>query len=133
MAHMTIQYSGNLDACLDMTAFCDAVRDAMVNTGLFPLAGIRVRAYPAAHYTIADGTKAFAFADLVCRIGLGRSKDQKAQMVDEIYSDLEDWVKPRLTQVPFALSLEVVEINYPFAEKRLNTIRAALQEDETNV
>lgn len=109
-----------------MTDFCQIVRDAMVDTGLFPLAGIRVRAYPAMHFAIADGTKEFAFADMVLRIGPGRSADDKALMIKMIYHATEDWIKARLKAAPFALSMEVRDINYPFAEKRYNTIRDAL-------
>jgi 5-carboxymethyl-2-hydroxymuconate isomerase len=58
-------------------------------------------------------------------MGKGRDEATRLQVVEAVYAALENWVRPQIT-MPFALSLELVEINYPFAEKRLNTIRPAL-------
>ena len=44
MPHFTIEYSANLDERLDMAEVVDVVRKAAVETGIFPLGGIRVRA-----------------------------------------------------------------------------------------
>ena len=44
MPHFTIEYSANLDERLDMAEVVDVVRNAAVETGIFPLGGIRVRA-----------------------------------------------------------------------------------------
>lgn len=125
MAHLSIEYSSNLDTALDMTAFCEVARRAMADTGLFPPAGIRVRAFRADHVAIGDGGDDLAFADLLLRMGPGRSDDQRRQAVEAIYGAIENWLEGRI-DMPFALSLELRQLNYPFAEKRLNTIRPAL-------
>src|SRR4051794_21763807 len=44
MPHFTIEYSANLEPGLDMQAVVELVRRAAVETGIFPLGGIRVRA-----------------------------------------------------------------------------------------
>ena len=44
MPHFTIEYSGNLDRHVDIGAVVELVRKAAVETGIFPLGGIRVRA-----------------------------------------------------------------------------------------
>ena len=54
MPHFTIEYSANLDSRLDIGAVCEIVRKAAVETGIFPLGGIRVRAIRCEHYAIAD-------------------------------------------------------------------------------
>ena len=41
MPHFTIEYSANLDARTDMTELCEVVRRAAVETGVFPVGGIR--------------------------------------------------------------------------------------------
>ena len=53
MPHFTIEYSANLDGRLDIGAVCEVVRKAAVETGIFPLGGIRVRAIRCEHYAIA--------------------------------------------------------------------------------
>ena len=63
MPHFTIEYSANLDGRVDMGAVVELVRKAAVETGIFPLGGIRVRAIRCEHYAIADGGN-FAFLDM---------------------------------------------------------------------
>ena len=41
MPHFTIEYSANLDGRVDMAAVVELVRKAAVETGIFPLGGIR--------------------------------------------------------------------------------------------
>src|SRR6266446_6847767 len=72
MPHFTIEYSANLDARVDMGAAVEVVRKAAVETGIFPLGGIRVRAIRCEHYAIADGRPDFGFLDMVLRLGEGR-------------------------------------------------------------
>jgi 5-carboxymethyl-2-hydroxymuconate isomerase len=125
VAHLTVEYSANLDEDIDIAAFCEVLRAAMAETGTFPVAGIRVRAYRADHVAVGDGGGDLGFADLVLRMGPGRNDVAKQAAVEAIYAAAENWLRPQVSR-PFALSLELTELNYPFAEKRMNTIRAAL-------
>ncbi len=72
MPHFTIEYSANLEPCVDMQAVVEVVRKAAVETGIFPLGGIRVRAIRCEHTAIADGSAHFGFLDMVLRLGEGR-------------------------------------------------------------
>ena len=72
MPHFTIEYSANLDGRVDIGLVVELVRKAAVETGIFPLGGIRVRAVRCEHYAIADGNKNFGFLDMVLRLGEGR-------------------------------------------------------------
>lgn len=71
-----------------MRALCRALADSMLsqrderNTPVFPVGGVRVLAYPAAHYALADGGLAgqeagkgtdYAFVYLNLRMARGRS------------------------------------------------------------
>ena len=62
MPHFTIEYSANLDARVDMDEVVEVVRKAAVETGIFPLGGIRVRAIRCEHYAIADGNPQLRFS-----------------------------------------------------------------------
>src|SRR5215472_512796 len=72
MPHFTLQYSANLDPHIEMAKVVEVVRKAAVETGIFPLGGIRVRAVRCEHYAIADGRPAYGFLDMVLRLGEGR-------------------------------------------------------------
>src|SRR3954467_14061829 len=56
MPHFTIEYSANLDDLVEMGKVVEVVRKAAVETGIFPLGGIRVRAIRCEHYALADGS-----------------------------------------------------------------------------
>jgi 5-carboxymethyl-2-hydroxymuconate isomerase len=71
MPHFTLEYSANLDARVDMGKVVEVVRKAAVETGIFPLGGIRVRAIRCEHFAIADGQPDFGFLDMVLRLGEG--------------------------------------------------------------
>ena len=73
MPHFTLEYSGNLDSRVDMAKVVETVRKAAVETGIFPVGGIRVRAIRCEHYAIADGNPQLGF---LCG-AMGRGKSRK--------------------------------------------------------
>ena len=54
MPHFSIEYSSNLEKKIDIKEFCNTLRLAGIETGVFPTKGIRVRAIGCNHYSIAD-------------------------------------------------------------------------------
>ena len=44
MPHLSIEYSANLEARVDISGLCEALRQAAAEIETFPLAGLRVRA-----------------------------------------------------------------------------------------
>jgi 5-carboxymethyl-2-hydroxymuconate isomerase len=132
MAHLSFEYSANLEPALDMQSLCDAMRDAMCDSGVFPLGGIRVRGTRVDVCSIASGEGNLAFIDMVLRMGQGRDEAVRVQVTDEIYTAAESWLRGKLGEMPFALSLEVMEIDASFAEKRFNTLHAFLTAKESS-
>ena len=94
MPHFTIEYSANLDGRIDIGAACEVVRKAAVETGIFPLGGIRVRAIRCEHYAIADGSKDFAFLDMVLRLGEGRDLPTRKKAGEHIFQALSRHLDP---------------------------------------
>jgi 5-carboxymethyl-2-hydroxymuconate isomerase len=111
MPHLTIQYSANLLGRTDMQALCELLSRALASTGLFPLGGIRVRAFSSPDYVVADGLPENAFADLVLRIGAGRSQEEKQATGKTLMAAAEKHFAPLLASPHFALSLEIAEIS----------------------
>ena len=80
MPHVVVLYTPNLEAETDMTALCRALADAMLavrdeaGRAVFPTGGVRVFAYPAAHFAVADGSGDFGFCWLNLRMARGRSQ-----------------------------------------------------------
>ena len=68
---------------------------AMVDTGVFPLAGTRVRGHRADISVTADGG-AHDFLHMTLKMGVGREEAVKADVAEAIYAAAEAWLKPRL-------------------------------------
>lgn len=127
MPHFSIEYSANLDALVDMPALCDHLRRAAVETGVFPMAGIRVRAFRADHVSIADGDAKHGFLDLSVRLRAGRDLATRKQATARIFTALEEFMAPALARHSIALSMEMRDID-PELSPKTGTIRDHLKE-----
>ena len=125
MPHIHIDYSPNLDQRLDMVALCRVLRDAAVETGVLPLAGIRVRATPAAHVVIADGNPDHAYLDISLRLRAGRSADDKRRVTQHIFAAAEGFCAEAMAQSSLMLSFELREID-PDLSPKTSSIRRYL-------
>ena len=125
MAHLTIQYSPNLES-YRLTELCSRMNVAMQKTGIFPTGGIRVRAHPVEHWSVADEHPANAFVDMLLRMGAGRTDEEKQTAGDALMAVAEDFFSNRLAEPHFALALEIREIGKSW---KTNTIHARLKAD----
>jgi 5-carboxymethyl-2-hydroxymuconate isomerase len=126
MPHFTIEYSANLDSRLDIAAACETVRRAAVETGMFPLGGIRVRAVRCAHYAIANGDPDFGFLDMVLRLGEGRELAARQKAGEHIFKALSHFLDPVFQTSKFALSFDM-QINDKDTSWKRNNIHEALK------
>lgn len=117
MPHLTVEYSANLEALSDLDVLCRSLHGCMLATGLFELGAVRVRARPCPHYAVADLLEQNAFADMILRIGKGRSEEDRKAMGAALMCCAETHFAPLLAQPHFALTLEVQEISAPFSWK----------------
>ena len=107
MPHFTLEYSANLDQRIDIGAACEVVRQAAVETGIFPLGGIRVRAIACEHFAIADGRPHLSFLDMVLRLGEGRDLAARKKAGEHIFKALSDYLDPLFADGKFALSFDM--------------------------
>lgn len=109
-----------------MLSLCDRLLAALVSTKLYPVGGIRVRALPCPAVAIADRHPSNAFADMVFRIGTGRSDADKMMTGELLMKAAEAHFAAELASPHFALSLEIVEIDPVFSWKT-NSIHPRLK------
>ena len=131
MPHFTIEYSANLDARVDMGAVVELVRKAAVETGIFPLGGIRVRTVRCEHYAIADGNPHLGFLDMVLRLGEGRDLATRKKAGEHIFKALSAYLDPVFTETKFALSFDM-QINDKETSWKRNNIHEALKVETVN-
>jgi 5-carboxymethyl-2-hydroxymuconate isomerase len=128
MPHFTIEYSANLDSRLEMGKVVEVVRKVAVETGIFPLGGIRVRAIRCEHYAIADGSAHFGFLDMVLRLGEGRDLATRKEAGEHIFRVLSDHLDPVFAAGRFALSFDM-QINDKETSWKRNNIHEALKSE----
>jgi len=126
MPHFTIEYSADLDNRVDMSELVEVVRKAAVETGIFPLGGIRVRTVRCEHYAIADGNPNLGFLDMVLRLGEGRDLATRKKAGEHIFKALSTHLDPVFAQSKFALSFDM-QINDKETSWKRNNIHEALK------
>jgi 5-carboxymethyl-2-hydroxymuconate isomerase len=126
MPHFTLEYSANLDARVDIGKVVEVVRQAAVETGVFPLGGIRVRTIRCEHYAIADGSTDFSFLDMVLRLGEGRDLATRKKAGEHIFKALSDYLDPVFANSKLALSFDM-QINDKETSWKRNNIHEALK------
>jgi 5-carboxymethyl-2-hydroxymuconate isomerase len=128
MPHFTLEYSANLDQHVDMGGVVEVVRRAAVETGIFPLGGIRVRAIRCEHYAIADGGAQHGFLDMVLRLGEGRDLATRKKAGEHIFRVLSDHLDPVFAASKFALSFDM-QINDKETSWKRNNIHETLKSE----
>lgn len=115
MPHLVVLYSGNLEAQTDMTALCRRLADAMLTVRdeegqqVFPTGGVRVFAYAASHFAVADGKRDYAFVYLNLRMGRGRSASVRQRAGDTLLAAAKAHFEPLFAAGYLGLTLQVDE------------------------
>lgn len=113
MPHLVILYSPDLDSDTNMTALCRSLADAMLTVRdeagaqVFPTAGTRVLAYPAAHSAVADGSGEHAFCYFNLRMGRGRSDATQQAAGQALVAAAKAHLAPVLARRPLGLTLQI--------------------------
>ena len=115
MPHLVILYTPQIEAQTDMTLLCRRMADAMLRvkdeagTQVFPIGGIRVFAYPAAHFAVADGSGDHAFVYFNLRMARGRSDGAKKNAGEAVTAAAREHFAPLLARRAVGLTLQVDE------------------------
>ena len=86
MPHIMIDYSANMEDRVDIAALCEVLRKTGIETGVFPMAGIRVRAFRADHVAIADGDPRHGYIDISIRLRGGRTFEAKKAATEKLFA-----------------------------------------------
>ena len=125
MPHFTLEYSANLENQANIDRLCDVIHKSAVQTGIFPLGGLRVRALRCDAYAVADKMSENAFLHVTVAIGAGRDPSVKRAAGDHIWEALCAELGPIFGTPHFALSMEWREIDPELSWKK-NSIHPRL-------
>ena len=124
MPHITIEYSANVAEHHDIGALVATVHDAALGHGLPDVTGLRTRAAERAHYRAMTGDPSFAFVAIHCRIGPGRSQDDKRSFIEQVLDAAEGALDG--TPLAIAWSVELTELD-PELRINRNHVRSAIE------
>lgn len=120
MPHLIVEYSSNLQSRVDRQALVQEVHRAGLETGVFPIGGIRVRLHEIAHYAIADNHPDNGFIHIQMRIGEGRDAQTRRRAAQAVFDHLAEYLEPVFQASPFGLSVELCEIDGETSFKKNN-------------
>ena len=120
MPHFIVEYSANISDGIDSAGLFEKLRDAAVETGIFPLGGIRFRAVCCREYLVADGDPANAFVHMTAKIGHGRPLDVRRDAAGKLFKTLVDHLQSLFDSRPLAISFELTELQPDLSFKQNN-------------
>ena len=120
MAHVLIEYSANLGSETQIQALVDALHAAALASGIFPIGGLRTRAYEARHYRIADGDPSNAFVHVSVRVGHGRDLETRKRACQLIFDAACGQLEAAFHRLPLGISVEMGELDPTLSFKKNN-------------
>lgn len=111
MPHLIIEYSANVEREIALDELLDKLHACALETGVFPLGGLRVRAHKTEHYRIADKSPDNGFVHVSALIGHGRPLDVQQRAGEQLFAVLSAHLAPLFARSPLALSLNIQEFH----------------------
>jgi 5-carboxymethyl-2-hydroxymuconate isomerase len=115
MPHLVILYTPQLGTETDIDGLCRTLAGTMQacrdddDKPVFPVAGIRVLAYPAAHFAVADSSGDFGFIYFNLRMARGRSSAVQQRVGAGLEAAARAHLAPLLARRLVGLTLQVDE------------------------
>lgn len=116
MPHLTLEYSSNLAADGDIAGLMPKLARCLVEhradgKPVYPIGGVRVRAYETRDYCVADGSPDIGFVHASLKVGSGRSAETLKATGDALFAILKAHFAAPYEKQGLALSLEVGEFS----------------------
>lgn len=111
MPHLIVEYSANVEAQIDLEKLLDKLHASAVESGMFPLGGIRVRAYRAEHYRVADCDPDNGYVHVTAIVGHGRPLDLRERVSRQIFATLTEHLESLFAETPLAISFNMREFD----------------------
>lgn len=123
MAHFVLEYSDNIsNEVLNLQRLFADLHQAAMDTGIFPLKGIRSRAHACQDYRLADGNPEHMFVHLTVLLGAGRSLEERETAAKKFFSVLENHFASCFETRGVAMSFEMKELE-PVLKYNKNNIQ----------
>ena len=135
MPHLTVEYSSNVKAAADIPGLLPKLARCLIDQRadgkpVYPAGGVRVRAYEAVDYCIADGSIDAGFVNATLKIGGGRPGEAVRATGDALFEVLKAHFAALYERQGLALSLYIDEVNEGDSWKH-NNLHARLKRGQS--
>ena len=118
--HLIVEYSANIEDQIDLDGLLDKLHARAIESGIFPAGGIRVRAFRAERYRIADCHPDNGYVHVTAIVGHGRPLDVRERVSKELFALIADHLGPLFDSSPLAISFNMQEFHPVLNLKRNN-------------
>ena len=126
MPHLIIEYSANIEDQIALDELLDKLHATALETGVFPLGGLRIRAHRTESYRIADKHADNGFVHTTALIGHGRALDVQQRAGEQLFETLRTHLAPLFERSPLAISLSIQEF-HPILNFKQNNLHDYVQ------
>ncbi len=127
MPHLIIEYSANIESRMDLDGLLDKLHAAALETGVFPRGGLRVRAFRADRYRIADCYDDNAYVHVTAMIGHGRPLDVRERAGQHLFGCITAHLADLFDASPLAISFNIQEFD-PVLNFKQNNLHRYVKE-----
>jgi len=111
MPHVIVEYSANIEDKIRVPQLLATLHDAMDQTRVAELAGLRTRAERRDDFRIADNHPTNGFVAITVRVAQGRTLETRKMVLDAVTAAANKHLETVFATTPLALSVEVHEID----------------------
>ncbi|MCW7763165.1 5-carboxymethyl-2-hydroxymuconate Delta-isomerase [Photorhabdus luminescens] len=128
MPHFYAECTENIREQANLPELFAKVNQALADTGIFPLGGIRSRAVWLDTWQMADGQHDYAFVHMTLKIGAGRSLESRQQVGEILFTLIKQHFASLMAQRYLALSFTVEELD-PVLNYKQNNVHALFRKE----
>lgn len=121
MPHIVVEYTDNLHEQVVREQLVRRLHMAAVDSGIFPVWGIRTLARPTAIYAVGDGHPDNGFIQITVRIAPGRNLPLRQRILGELFGTLRDVMHARFDTGRLGIQMEITEFD-PAVTTYLNNL-----------
>ncbi|NHB90680.1 5-carboxymethyl-2-hydroxymuconate Delta-isomerase [Photorhabdus cinerea] len=128
MPHFYAECTENIREQANLPELFSKVNQALAETGIFPLGGIRSRAIWLDTWHMADGKHDYAFVHMTLKIGAGRSLESRQQVGEMLFTLIKEHFASLMAQRYLALSFTMEELD-PVLNYKQNNVHALFRKE----
>ena len=111
MPHIQIDYTANLDCPVRERGLVEAVHQAALDCGVFPVWGVRTLAQPVSQYRVGNGDAGNGFVHISVRIAPGRPEAVRQQVVQALMAAVMRVMGPLFEHQRLGCQIDLSEFN----------------------